>query len=300
MRIAYLMAVHRDPKVLQRAISTLRQQESTFFVHVDQKSDLSAFAHLRGDDVCFTQQRIAVYWGEFSQVQATMLLMRQALTHPSTPDYLLFLQGSTYPLRSAGYIHSFLERNRGSEFMSMVKMPAPGKPLSRVDTLRFPSDRPVLRFFSKSLAKVGLARRDHRNYLGRLQPYSGGASWALSRTACEFMLEFLSQHPRVEGYFRNTFAPDEMFFHTVLGNSSFGSHVRRDLLYDDWSRSGPHPSVIAVNHVERFASKDKVWLEDMYGSGEVLFARKFSDSELGLLDLMDEMIRQKDGSHHTR
>ena len=43
-----------------------------------------------------------------------------------------------------------------------------------------------------------------------------------------------------------------------------------------------------------FESREKIWVEDEWGSGEVLFARKFSDESLDLVDRIDEMIRRKE------
>ena len=48
--------------------------------------------------------------------------------------------------------------------------------------------------------------------------------------------------------------------------------------------------------MRRFAERETVWLEDMYGSGEALFARKFSDDRMDLLERVDEMIRRKEAS----
>ena len=42
--------------------------------------------------------------------------------------------------------------------------------------------------------------------------------------------------------------------------------------------------------VDKLNQKDKIIVDDMYGKGEALFARKFSDSNLSVLDLIDEMI----------
>jgi Core-2/I-Branching enzyme len=295
VKVVYLMVVHKDPMVLKRAIGTLLCEDCAFFIHVDRKTDIRAFTDARGERVFFSGTRIPVYWGEFSQVRAAILLMRQALGRPVNYDYFVLLTGSTYPLRSGRYIQAFLKENRGLEFMSMVRMPAPGKPVSRINTLRYPSSKPVRRFAFRLVAKLGLARRDYRKHLDGLPPYSGVASWALTRDACRYLLEFIGRNPFAEKYFENTFAPDEMFFHTILGSSPFCDRIRRDLLYDRWSRPGPHPSMITDADVARFRAHDKVWVEDMYGSGEALFARKFSDERLDLVGQIDEMIREKEG-----
>ena len=185
MKIAYLVFAYKNPQVLERAIVRLSCKESAFFIHIDQKSNIQEFSRIRGDNILFTERRIPVYWGEFSGVEAILLLMRRAL-ETSECDYLILLSGSEYLLRSYRYIHSFLEENQGSEFIAMLKLPSPGKPISRINTVRFESDKPVRRLTWRALAKMGLAQRDYRQYLGKLEPYSGITWWALSRNACEY------------------------------------------------------------------------------------------------------------------
>lgn len=295
MRIAYLMVFHKDPQLLKRGIETLSSEDCRFFVHIDQKSDIRKFCTIERDNVSFCQRCIPVYWAEFSQVEATMLLLQQALACSAKYEYFVFLQGSTYPLRSGRYVQRFLEMNCGSEFMNLIKMPAPGYPLSKINTLRYPSDKPIRRFAARALAKVGLAQRDYRKYLPGLDAYSGHACWALSRDACRYIAQFVASNPHVEGYFRNTVVPDESFFHTILGNSPLVPRVRRNFVYADWSaRLGPHPGMLDDEHISLFEAQEKVWVDDEWGCGEMLFARKFSDSRLDLVDRIDEMIRRKE------
>src|SRR5262249_11139581 len=158
--------------------------------------------------------------------------------------YFVLLSGSEYPLRSRSYIDEFLEENRGLEFINMLKMPAPGKPISRINILRPQSNRPVRRFAMRAFAKLGLARRDYRKYLGSLEPYSGITWWALTRDACRYILQFVACNQHVVDYFQDVFAPEETFFHTILGNSAFRSRIGRSFLYEDWSIPGGHPAMI--------------------------------------------------------
>ena len=301
MKIAYLMLFHRDPGLLKRAIETLSSEASGFFIHIDRKSDLREFSTIGNDNVSFCQPRIPVYWAEFSQIEATLQLIRQALASSAHYDYFVFLQGSTYPLRSGSYIQRFLGENRGSEYMNVVKMPAPGYPLSKITTLRYPSDKPVRRFAARVLAKLGLAQRDYQKKLRGLDAYSGHACWALSRGACAYMTEFAASNPQVVEYFRNTFVPEESFFHTILGNSPFRSRIRKNLVYADWSRSlGHHPAALNEDHVRFFEAQEKVWVQDEWGPGEMLFARKFSDDRWDLVDRIDRMIKRKEEHDSAR
>jgi len=238
-KVAYLVFAYKNPQLLKRAIKTLSTEHCAFFVHIDQKIDINQFSCISGENVFFTDKRVVVYWGEFSGIDAILLLIRQALGRAERYDHFVLLSGSEYPLRSSRYIHTFLEENQGSEFISLLKMPSPGKPISRINTVRFESDKPVRRLAWRALSKVGLAERDYRQHLGGLEPYSGITWWTLSRNACDYVLRFTENNPHVERFFRNTFAPEETFIHTILGNSPLRDRVRGHLLFEDWTDGSP-------------------------------------------------------------
>jgi len=297
MKVAYLVLAHKNPRLLKKAIEALASKHSGFFVHIDQKSDFAPFCPIRSSaNVVFLDNRIPVYWGEFSGVEAELLLIRRALEDRQAYDYFVLLGGADYPLRSPQYIRKFLERRRGLEFMNLVKVPneMAGKPISRIQTVVVQSRYPMRRLAVRALAKLGLAQREYKKYLGNLEPYSGSTWWALSRDACQYLLEFIERNPHVSEFFRNVFAPDESFFPTILGSSRFASRIRRNLLYEDWSRRGAHPALIEERHVAFLEKQERICLRDVYGSGEVLFARKFSDENLELLNRIDDMIARRD------
>jgi hypothetical protein len=285
IKIAYLFFAYKNPELVKKTIEHLSSDDCAFFIHIDSKSDIGKFAAIRGNNVFFSEKRLPVYWGEFSGVRAIQLLIIQALTHAQTYDYFVLLSGSEYPLKDKAYIHKFFESNRGTEFISMVKMPNAdaGKPISRIDTLRIQSTRPVYRFVVKILARIGFAQRDYRKYLGSFEPYSGHTWWALTREACQYIMDFQKHNQWVARYFEDTFAPEEMFFHTILGNSPFRSRTQRNLVYEDWSARGSHPAMINEQHIAFFAAHEKITLNDAFGFGELLFARKFSDDNLDMV-----------------
>jgi hypothetical protein len=294
MKIAYLILAHRNPRLIKKAVEILDCEDATFFIHIDAKFALNPFDSIRGRNVFFIEKRLPVHWAEFSQTETIFLLIRQALAVPQRHDYFVLLSGSDFPLRSGLYIRNFLELNQGREFITMVKLPAPGMPVSRINTLRFPSTRPILRFVFRALAKVGLAQRDYRKYLGSLEPYSGHTWWALSREACQYIIEFTQRHQELAKFFENTHASDETFIHTILGNSPFKSQIRRHLVYEDWHSPAAHPEMINAKHLEFFESQNEVFPQDLHGPGELLFARKFSDDDLHLVERIAEMIDKKE------
>lgn len=296
MKIAYLILAHANPKLIERAIGRLSSDDCGFFVHIDRKSRMEEFSRIQGGNIFFMEPRLPVFWGDFSQVEAILLLLRQGLQQAGSYDRFVLLSGSDYPLRSAQYINDFFEEHHRQEFISGVKVPneAAGKPLSRINKFVVSPRRPLRRSVVRALGKLGLTERDYRKHLGNLEPYAGSEWWALTREASQYALQFVDRHPEVTDFFRNVCAADEAFFQTILANSEFHSRMRRNLVYDDWSARASSPAMIGEDHIGFFESHEKVELDDVYGHGEALFARKFCDGQIELAQKVDHMISRKE------
>jgi hypothetical protein len=66
-------------------------------------------------------------------------------------------------------------------------------------------------------------KRDWRKALGRFVPAYGSQWWALTRPCVEMIVR-TADEPELR-FFRHTFAPDEMYFHTIVANSKFHNHA---------------------------------------------------------------------------
>src|SRR5690349_19353849 len=99
MKIAYLILAHNTPNHLSRLVRALDSANAAFFIHVDRKSDISPFRKgLSQPNTTFLEDRVAVYWGDFSDVRATIELIKKALSHSFEPVYFVLLSGADYPL----------------------------------------------------------------------------------------------------------------------------------------------------------------------------------------------------------
>lgn len=283
MKIAYLVLAHDNPKHLERLVIALSHESCALFLHIDRKSILSDFSGVTRKNVHLSAERIPVYWGDFSQVEAILVLLRMALGAREPFDYFVLLSGTDYPIQPASYIWRFFERNRGTEFINIVRMPceAVGKPLSRLTTyVPSPAESKIVRTARRLLTASGVTprQRDYKPYLRNLDPYAGSEWWALTRQACEHIHHFVERERRVVTFFRNTVCPDESFFQTILGNSPHAARVRRNLTFADWSGGGANPAYITESHLPFLTRPPPIILDDAYGKGEILFARKFSDA----------------------
>jgi hypothetical protein len=209
----------------------------------------------------------------------------------------VLLSGADYPLRPCSEIEDFLIRHPRAEFMNMVEMPsvAKSKPISRLTTYRRRPGLPglIAAATRKGLVMVGVIpkARNYRRVLGEIRPFAGSQWWALTRSACEYILEFARRRPDVMRFFENTHCPDEMVFQTIIGNSPFAARVRRNITYTDWSAGGPSPGSITARHIAMFQANLPMMMDDEdYGSGMALFCRKVTD--MAVADQFDALLSE--------
>jgi core-2/I-Branching enzyme len=126
----------------------------------------------------------------------------------------------------------------------------------------------------------------NRSIPGGLDPFGGSMQWGLSRDAVVHITNFVEREPRYVKFFRHTFVPDEMFFHTILMNSELRHQITTlsapccyGLHYIEWLPNQDHPETLRLSDVAKLRSTP------------ALFARKFDcsvDSEV--LDAIDSEL----------
>lgn len=294
MKIAYLILAHDNPAHLRRMIRALRENWTEIFVHIDTKAPRGLFDTVRDEpQTHFIDQRVSACWGGFSLVRATLNLIEAACSSVDRPDRFVLLSGADYPIRSNRTILELLSRPK-TEFISAIRMPTPDgrKPLSRLETLYFEEARggyKPLRVLCTQANRLleRYYKRDYRSAIGDLRPYAGSQWWALSKDAIEYIVNFIDQNDQFVQFYRRSLIPDEMFFHTIVGNSPLSHRISRNVTYADWTAGlKRNPSTLSIEHIERFADPNFV-LDDVEGKGPCLYARKFDASSATLVESID-------------
>lgn len=283
MRVAYLLMVHQKPEQVRRLLSAL-PPESPVFVHVDRRVPRHVYdslAALRATRPFTLVRRHRCYWGRIGMVQATLELVRAAITSGIDWQYASLLSGADYPIASNDAIEEFLAANAGSEFMSFWDMrgenpwsSAPGRmqSVSRVERRHLGAGRLIVR--SPWIRRMP----------GGLRPYGGSQWWTLSRAALQHVVRFVDRHPRYLRFMRGVFIPDECAVQTVLGNSRFRPAITGDdLRHVDWTRpEGPYPAVFGAEDAPALRASGK------------LYARKFDiDTHPEAFDAVDRTSRAR-------
>jgi Core-2/I-Branching enzyme len=283
MTIAYIVSAYKLPRQLVRLVRRLRDGDSNVVVHVDQKTDPRVYEEMLDgvrdlERVDFVDRHVC-HWGGFGHVRATLKGIQRLDAEGIPFDYLVVLTGQDYPLRRSDEIERTLAEAGGRSFMNYWPLPHEGWDgrggLDRIEHTHLVLRRGI----HLELPRPRRRLPDH------LVPWGGGPYWCLSRLVVDHVREYVRKRPEVVRFFERVWIPDELFFQTIVLNSSLRDTLVNDnLRYIDWART-PAPGVLR--------SAD---LDGMLSSGK-LFARKFDETVDG--DVLDLLDRRIDGGEHA-
>jgi core-2/I-Branching enzyme len=299
MNLAYIITAHKNPDQMARLIERLNTEGATFFVHIDKGADAQIYGRMAGSvrhlpNVHFMRRRFKChYMTLFSAVQAVVQGIGEILDKKVTFDYLVYVTGQDYPIKTNAQIKSFLEDAAGKSYMASMPLPFEGRHptggrivqnAARIEHWHFHLFNRYVRvpFRGGALWARVLNRLlpTKRTFPAGFKPYGGWAYWCLSRPHVEYVYSFAKLNPAFIRFFRFVKSADEVIFQTMLLNSPFKDEiVNDDLRYVDWSSDDCHPQVLRKDDIGKLAGSNR------------LFARKFDvvvDAEI--LDLIDERI----------
>jgi len=279
-RHSILLIVHRDPDHVRRLVRRLRHPLVDVWLHVDAKAGDPA--PYTGEGGILLPRRHSIAWAGFGCVQATLDWLRAANARGDCGRFTI-LSGQDYPLRDIGEI---VERLGDGDRERIETVFDPADRRYRYQALwANPSELPPLR---RTWVRV-VRKLWYRGRLIRVLPRDlvfawGSAYWTLGADAVAWILAFLRERPDVERFFQHTFAPDEMFFHTLLASSPFRDRLSPGVHHIDWSGGGAHPKLLGMEDLPALRSSD------------ALFARKFPAGD----PVLDELDRFAGGASRTR
>lgn len=295
MRIAYIISAYKYPEQLIRLIFRLNTEGTSFFVHIDKKSDAAIYrrmvAGLSSLPNVYFLKRHRSYWGGFGHVATSIKGLTELSRRGIAFDYVVLLTGQDYPIKTNAQIAEFLRHSDGMSYLDYAELPDDG-PVSRhrIDYwhlrfgkhLAFPTRRDFRSRPVSLIWRVFIALFPRkRTFPAGFRPYVGSSYWCLSRECVEYVNEFIARNPAFVRFFWYVDIPDELFFHTLIINSPWRDKViNASLTYFDWSNPAAGlPAVLGREDFEKLRHSPK------------LFARKFDMTrDAAVLDLIDREI----------
>jgi hypothetical protein len=261
MKIACLILTHKNPEQLQRIIKAMQHPAIDIYIHVDKKVDIHAFADLENEsNVFFIKNRVKVYWGSYSVIQATLNGFAEII--PKSYDYINVMSAQDFPLKPASFIYEYIKKRRGTEFVTCLSVDKQWQEAKiRVTNYFFMNWRFPGRFRLEKIINAVLPKRKFPlNY-----EIVGKECWfTITTAAAIYIVDFIKKHPEAVRFFKFTWTADELMIPTILYNSQFKDRISDNLVYIDWSESlDAHPKIFKMKDAEKLSQSEK------------LFARKF-------------------------
>lgn len=223
-KIAYCIMVHNDIDHLKSLINALGDN-CEIFIHVDGYVDDKPFIEqITASNVHFLKPRIRISWGAISMVDVMIELLRMALKFPEDFSHFVFLSGSCYPIKSNKVINEFLISNSDKSFINYVDLRDHPKFEKQVK-YRYIMENPfstrnkLTHQLHKILRRVSIHLKIKNSWNKEFIPYRG-SQWVILNNECaQYVIKFHDNNPWYREMFKYTYAPDEHYIHTILGNS---------------------------------------------------------------------------------
>lgn len=284
---AYLIIAHNKWGRLQFLLEILNDPRNDFFLLVDAKA--KDFDRPRFEKKCpakniFFVDPVSIHWGDYSQIEAEMSLIKAA-TSTGKYSYYHLISAVDMPLKNQNEIHRFFDDNQGIEFVdfdsyekidSAIERTGYHYYLQKLVGRRRKNPLKILRDFVVKFEKLFKVNR-----MKGLEQYLGkGANW-FSITD-DFARYVVDNEEFVKKHFKQTFCADEVFLQTMLKMSpyrdnwyGFENHniEYQNLRYTDWNRGKPYTFRL-----------DEYF--ELCENTEYLFARKFSD------DVVNDKVKE--------
>lgn len=289
--ICYVIQAHHQPAHFHRLVRALTAH-SAVVAHIDARVDERPF-HSDDPRLSFVSDRVRVTWGGFSQVEATLALLRSARSLHPDATHIWFISGDSYPTRDPRALHEMLADNPDRQLINIRPMPAPemGKPITRLSRLWIPHDprtNPLALGF-KAIQRI--VPQPYRRSLEGLRPYAGSNWFALSAAAVDWILARSQELPRFRRLCRHTICSDEHYLQTLFGDSPFlADAVPVGMFADFTTPPGPWPCVLGVDQIDRIVASAESGATSGYGTTTTYFARKFRDDSVDLLREIEERL----------
>lgn len=261
-----IMGYGEEAPIVQQTINMLDDEDIDFFIHWDAKYALPKLYSSKSS-IYFLKNRISVRWGTYSQIQATIALLRES--YHGEYEYYHLISSNDGPLVNGKQFKKFFTKEIYLGFDSKVT----NKEINRIryyypENVDFRKHKLVLHLFTLS------------NYLlriNRLKKYKKlnvkkGTNWFSIRK--KYVPEILNTNM---GTFRHGVCADEIFMQTIFSRFENSIQNGGTARYIDWKKGNPYT----------FEISDIDWLRRIRKTGKYVFFRKVSDPNL-ILKLFDK------------
>lgn len=271
LKHAFIISAHKNVEQLKLLISSL--QFGDVFIHIDKKNDqlyneLKSF-YSQNDHIYFVLNRISVNWSGFSQVRATIELLKLVDYTKNRYDYIHFISGQDLLLMKQVQLNQYLLKNGLDK--QYVDVEDIGSYKWRLTTYSFFRENPQNRNICYRILDncLRLIQRPiiHRSNFKNYDLYKGSQWFSITNDCMKYILDTIENTDYVTK-FKYTACPDEHFFQILLMNSKFKKNIMK--------YNGRYVVFEGLQASPKLLDNDDY---DQFMNGQYMFARKFDLGE---------------------
>lgn len=232
MRHAFLIQVHKDFNQIKNLVDDIcLVKQCSAYVHVDRKANTLYEQLLENyhdhKQVTIISDREKVYWSDFSQVKATLNLLKAAIKN--SYDYYSLISGQDYMIKPLAQFNSFLQKNQGLEFIEARARNNTWRVKLTHQHTRKPKFRKY-RYFRYYALLNSILRYRAKKHVNQYEFYFGSSWFTITQNAVTYILDFVANQPGFVTDFETSTCGDEHFFQMILMNSHFKNKIYNDNL----------------------------------------------------------------------
>lgn len=258
----YGIICHQLNNPLIHLIRQLSKSDKTLILlHIDEKCNIEPFLNefSSNSKVKFIYNRINVNWGSYSQIEATLELLKESLKY----DYKYFslLSGVDILIKNVFELENFLE-NSGKDYIGgVINKKYDFRVKYKYPNFYFSKDKPnhikLLCFICRGLQKIGFLKQKLENFP---QLYYGANWFTLRKNTIDHVLKYLENNEFYSRAFYHSFCGDELFFQTIIFNSPFKNEIygveiidfgEKVLRYIDWKSGPEYPKILIESDYQK-------------------------------------------------
>lgn len=258
MKLGFILLAHNEPAAVKRLVDILAGAGHQVMIHFDASSPeeerqaVIALEHEYPQLVRVISQ-VPCRWGEWSLVEAVLVVMREFEKMPDKPDYIHLMSAADFPIRPIADMQEFLRRNPDQDYIESyditkhcwVKAGPSIERFHQYYPVNFRTSRRTFDFLYHLQRKLRIWRKIPLS----MAPHMGSQWWTLRWSTCAKVLDFIGKNPHLVKYFRSTWIPDETFFPTVIAHLiPRGEIANIQLLLHHLTPNG-RPYIIYLDHI---------------------------------------------------
>lgn len=290
--VAILVLAHKKPEQINALIKALKHPNIDVFLHIDKKSKIDIEKIEKKENLYILEDdlRISVSWGQISQLDATLNLIKKAQAIKRYSYYIL-ISGEDFPCKSIDKIYQLANTQKNK--ISFWESQNNGTCFNNFDkrcSIYFPqwmiTQKQLGRLFRKLWVVItgGYGRTFkifRRKSSNNIKFYHGPSWWGLNSETIEFILNYMDENPSFYKYFKNCSNPDESFFQTAVMLSPYADLHTSFLTYVYFLEGKNSPEILTENDCKKAIES------------ECCFMRKIDFNQVGLNYLQELILEDK-------